>query len=588
MSEESWICPICCQGLGEHMEEIGALTYDGQRVEQALYHGGCISMMLLHQQKKRARKKSLLQDVIEWGVSPVSRKAVNGFLRMPPPTEHRSWLHFFNWRGDGTFSVAELISIVTHLFPVDPTRVKLLLNRLPEKAVQGDITVSASDLEHELLPYLASLHMAKEQITYNLNPHTSGWNNVYMPKPGKQAFGSVLSKFSTAIRCKALTHLASLRAASSTCSRIARLLLMHEVCAFYMRNSLQILWDCACEGNYSTIDSIKLLVHIVTEGDSTAVIMSRRFLRHNVSEMREAAATILSRAAWQGDPCAVRALRASFKDDSPSVRRASVMSMGKIIKCPDINSLSKMLPLLLDGDSSVRDAVEKTMPSLAPKGDKRVVDVLLLLAQEREPALRRASLTAFGLLTDCGNQRAINSVMILLKDHVKHVRVKACKTLPKLAITGDKQAISAMLSCLHDAEAEVKVAALQALPSMARKGDARVVSDMINLLRELRGVCTATVDSRGQLPLLCTLECGVNVLGYFAHPGDRRAITFCQSLLSNSHPRIVSAAEKAIAKLSAPVSEAGEPEHVQRYNQRCWWGAKYFNFSKFLKPKPTF
>lgn len=542
-------------------------------------------MMLLHEQKKRARKKTLLQlqDVIHWGVSPVSRKAVDGFLRMPPPTEHQSWLHFFNWRGDGTFSVAELISIVTHLFPADPTRVKILLNRLPEKTIHGELIVSAADLEHELLPYLASLHKAQEDITYSLHLHTSDGNDACMAKPVKQQFGLILFKLSKAIRCKDLTHLASLRAANSTCGSIARLVLMHEVCSFYKRTSMQILWDCACEGNYSTIDCIKLLVHIVCEGDSTAVMMSRLFLRHNIADMREIAATILSCAACQGDHCAVRTLRTTLKDDSPSVRRAGVVALGKIAKCPDINSLSRILPLLLDGDPSVRDAVEKTMPFLAPKGDKRVMDVLLLLAQDRDPALRRASLTAFGFLTDCGNQHAINCVIALLKDHDKQVRVKACKTLPKLAITGDKQAISATLSCLHDAEAEVKVAALQALPSMARKGDARVVSDMISLLRELRGVCTATVDSRGQLPLLCTLESGVNVLGHFAHSSDRRAITFCRSLLSNSHPRIVSAAEKAVATLSAPTSEARMPENAQRLNQRWWWLAKYAKFNHLFK-----
>ena len=38
--QETADCPICCEDLGRSPQEVGALTYQGKRIERDLYHVG--------------------------------------------------------------------------------------------------------------------------------------------------------------------------------------------------------------------------------------------------------------------------------------------------------------------------------------------------------------------------------------------------------------------------------------------------------------------------------------------------------------------------------------------------------------------
>lgn len=151
------VCPICLGDLFSNRLEVGALTFKGQRIEPDLYHMGCITMMLCH--KGAIKHCPCAEDGstwdISWGASPVTRKPMDGFLRVPKLAEEQEWVHFADWRGDGQIRVSELARVVTSTLPVaEPTFFDFMQQ---DCKADADGTISTDMLETTVLPYLRRL-----------------------------------------------------------------------------------------------------------------------------------------------------------------------------------------------------------------------------------------------------------------------------------------------------------------------------------------------------------------------------------------------------------------------------------------------
>lgn len=156
-AEQGAVCPICLGDLFSNRLEVGALTFKGKRIEPDLYHIGCITMMLCH--RGAIKRCPCAADGstwdISWGASPVTRKPVDGVLRVPNLAEKQSWMDFADWRGDGQFRVSELAALVTSTLPVsEPAFFDFMYQNCKADA---DGTISADILETIVLPYLRQL-----------------------------------------------------------------------------------------------------------------------------------------------------------------------------------------------------------------------------------------------------------------------------------------------------------------------------------------------------------------------------------------------------------------------------------------------
>merc|ERR1712176_920761 len=109
-------CPICFGDLHSHRHELGALVHGGRRIEHSIYHAGCIAQMLAC---SRSVVKTGDGHEASWGLSPVTRKPVDGFVRMPDLSDFGPWFEFVDWKGDGVVDVEELAVIIAALLPVD-------------------------------------------------------------------------------------------------------------------------------------------------------------------------------------------------------------------------------------------------------------------------------------------------------------------------------------------------------------------------------------------------------------------------------------------------------------------------------------
>jgi hypothetical protein len=146
------ICPICLDELAKNRQEVGALTFTGQRIEQELYHVGCVTMMLCHRGAINLKSINGPEPQISWGLSPVTRKTVDGFMQMPQLANRTKWIDFVDWRSTGQITVEELLALVSATLQIDQAALELLETKCQDICVNGSITVQ--QLENDILPCL--------------------------------------------------------------------------------------------------------------------------------------------------------------------------------------------------------------------------------------------------------------------------------------------------------------------------------------------------------------------------------------------------------------------------------------------------
>merc|ERR1712013_201891 len=54
---------------------------------------------------------------ISWGLSPTSRKQVDGFLRLPSFDDALSWIKFIDWRNQGCLRIHDVAAVLAAIAP---------------------------------------------------------------------------------------------------------------------------------------------------------------------------------------------------------------------------------------------------------------------------------------------------------------------------------------------------------------------------------------------------------------------------------------------------------------------------------------
>lgn len=146
---EKVVCPICFEALSDLPNQVGALTFEGRRVETALYHRECVC----HPKTQRL----IFESETGKAVSPLTRKQVDNFKLMPSLTESSEWVQFVDWNGSGELDVQKVCFAVVALLPVDDTYArKLVLQVLNLEESEGveSHAVSQQEVVDTLLPQI--------------------------------------------------------------------------------------------------------------------------------------------------------------------------------------------------------------------------------------------------------------------------------------------------------------------------------------------------------------------------------------------------------------------------------------------------
>eukprot|EP00929_Paragymnodinium_shiwhaense_P074659 TRINITY_DN38217_c0_g1_i2.p1 TRINITY_DN38217_c0_g1~~TRINITY_DN38217_c0_g1_i2.p1 ORF type:complete len:526 (+),score=99.46 TRINITY_DN38217_c0_g1_i2:42-1619(+) len=362
-ASDAWACPMCLQDLGCYRQEIGALTWEGRRQEPALYHLGCVSMLLLQAQKKRhasllANGGELGEDGDHWLLSPLTRQRVDGFLAMPSPSDRNVWVKFFDWRGTGLFDAAELAYVVTNLFPAGGDAAKRLLQDAEQLKQQSGgsmakATLSAHKLESDLMPVLAA-HYGNVEFGSSVGSTAKPTAEDSADESAEPTFGEVVRQLSSWLGAE--YNLADASSLLATCRggrEVARALLVH--------NATQGLMTArsARKSKLAKIevqDVLKALTVLTQAGDSSAVRLAVQLLQDPKAEVREAAVHLLAVSAEQRPnlPTNLVAWYAitqdgPLKDSEGAVRVAAIRCLGSIagFAAPDPEiPLRTIVPLL--------------------------------------------------------------------------------------------------------------------------------------------------------------------------------------------------------------------------------------------------
>eukprot|EP00927_Polykrikos_kofoidii_P044345 TRINITY_DN38336_c0_g1_i1.p1 TRINITY_DN38336_c0_g1~~TRINITY_DN38336_c0_g1_i1.p1 ORF type:complete len:663 (-),score=111.56 TRINITY_DN38336_c0_g1_i1:74-2062(-) len=551
--DEPWTCAICCESLGVRLEEIGALTFQGRRVEQALYHGGCVAMMLLHEQKRNAPTNEVVAGpakAIVWGSSPVTRRPVDSFMPMPSPSERQKWFDFLDWRSIGRFDVAELALVMSNLFSMDAGIATRLL--LPEDPAEmsGDGTLSRVEVERALSPVL-DREMLTKKWSVDTQPESAEEEEVQGHLP-RTPFGAVYGGVVALVGKGKLLDVRPLRSVNSAGRSLARLILVHDICCLLTRRSQQPSQGKVCE-------TVCLLSELVEGRDSTAFSTAIELVKDTSVDVRVASVKLLARAAYPGEQRVIQSLISQTADDAPSMRGASLLALGEVAMPSDARALRVVIVSLVDSNLQVRTDAESALERLAHQEEAVKMDVAWSLLLKQDPLLRRAAVKALNCIgaVDCTTSIDVMIPLLKNKEEEVDVRTAVSRTVARIASKcGEHQhGIEVLLPFLRDVDSQVQIATLKALVDVSPKGDPKVVREILDVISHIHKHCKATLDSRGQLPLVCTLECAMKVLAQVAVRGDARSCNVCRAVIARSHPRVERAAKQTLADLTGPATD---------------------------------
>merc|ERR1712107_490257 len=82
----------------------------------------------------------------------MTRKPVDGFMRMPSLADRRDWVRFVDWNGDGRLSTGEVGAAIAATLPIDANGAEFFVKKKFDKNRDG--VISTSELESKVVPYL--------------------------------------------------------------------------------------------------------------------------------------------------------------------------------------------------------------------------------------------------------------------------------------------------------------------------------------------------------------------------------------------------------------------------------------------------
>jgi len=492
--KETADCPICCEDLGRSPQEVGALTYQGKRIERDLYHVGCFTLMLSH---KGAFSGERLKDgcfdnlKIAWGQSPTTRQEVDGFVSMPSMSDQKALIAFLDWKGTGRLDVSELATVAAVQLPL---HARAMDNFIRENfQVDGDGNITVEELEQKVLPYIGehfeSITNAKEEEK---------------KKAAKLRCDFLLMRLDSAVGGTIV--------ASSTQSK-------------WVQAALDELSQC------------------VAQGDPIAVAVVSRLMTHPEPEVRSKAAQLLPKIVTKGDPQAFESLSAALGHDSSQVRELVVEVLGQVSLHNDRCSFEEVSSRLHDDSPHVQVAAVRAITKMANFEDGDTLEVLCARLRTASAPVQRAVLEALPHVAAPCSEPALGAVRAALKERDTTVQVAAMATLAALA-PGHLEALKDAEAYLSDDEAALRRAALLAVAalsaSMGEEGRAAALSYVLERVQ----------DSDAEMRAVA-----MQGIARLADPGDRIALSRAQGALKDKSPPVRREALRALQSLVVTVDK---------------------------------
>lgn len=119
-------------------DQVGALIFNGQRVEPALYHRDSVVGEDGH---------LMLRD----GVSPVSGEPANGFMLLPPVSNLNDFIDFLDWDGEGEITVHDVANALASVLPADVEGIEHFIRDHLDLSQDG--VISSTEWLEQILPY---------------------------------------------------------------------------------------------------------------------------------------------------------------------------------------------------------------------------------------------------------------------------------------------------------------------------------------------------------------------------------------------------------------------------------------------------
>ena len=145
---EQVVCPICFEALSDLPNQVGALSFQGHRVETALYHRDCVLNC--------ETQHLIFESATGKAVSPLTREQVDHFKLMPSLTESEKWVDFLDWNGSGHLDIQKVCFAVATLLPVDDTYARkfvLQVMNLPPDSKENH-ELNKTEVINTLLPQI--------------------------------------------------------------------------------------------------------------------------------------------------------------------------------------------------------------------------------------------------------------------------------------------------------------------------------------------------------------------------------------------------------------------------------------------------
>lgn len=479
-------CPICYGDLCSNTAELGALTQQGKRLEQSIYHAGCVTMMLCH--TGRVLNADMLQPEISWGVSPVTRKPVDGFMRMPLLRDRTAWFQFADWKCDGQLDVEELAAICSAMLPIDENSADDFVRQTFGMG-PAEYFVEA-DMESRIVPVLES------------NAVTSAARGLTQYA---KAIADMRRLGNAALRTMTL-QLQPLRATSRFGSEVAAAMVTRGIGDLVLEHfSADLSRPSFCDVDLATKAlggiaprgdpfAVELLCRLFASADETIRATARavlprvagraspaqhiilRYVRHKAVTVKELAVDVLGDVSMRGDPAAINGVKKAMLDRDAGVRRAAVHTLGMVSPLKDWSSCEALLPRLSDVAREVRIEAGMVFSQLAPRSEKAISAVRNRLLKTTFVEDRETLMSCLANIASRGDTEVLKAITAQLGDECRDVRRAAVSAISSCANHGDWRSLRAIAKVVHeDLDAQVVFWGIRALQKLANAGDNRAL-----------------------------------------------------------------------------------------------------------------
>lgn len=244
---------------------------------------------------------------------------------------------------------------------------------------------------------------------------------------------------------------------------------------------------------------------------------------------------------------ALHLVQEGIEDESPQLRGACVLALGKLAPAGASRSIAGLLG---DDAAEVREAALEALKRLSTREPQELTRLCTDLSQSARPERRRDAALLLASLSDgerlcllakdedatvrcaavaslarCGQTGCMGSLVMALVDEAPQVRVAAAAALGEV---GGTDAVEPLLLALNDSDPWVKTAALKGLAAL---GDPRALPGVVALLPGARGPVLiaglGTVAALGRGEQLAPVEAALD-------DGDEEVVQAAIGILSGT------------------------------------------------------